>query len=1057
MSTDTGDTMTTLILDLRARIADAAASFATWFASCVALWSDGEWERHLWDCDDGPEITAALIDEWDRWVVAAGVDCADSAFVQTRETVHAVLAADSADWRAEDLPRLAVDALDSAVTAEAWLHRAIDFIERCDLAATHRAIDESRQSDLAPEAFATEVARRRVIAATDDPVFAQRGGQTLSEILAWLEAKSFGFVEAPPIVAAMCGGRVTPDGLVTVLQVEAARLRNVPGYDGGIWTPARSLPVDALVSPAVDFSDEAYNASMDEAGLESLGDDGIAFLRDRGIAPAVAAARGVQVGGGAHGLPDPGAGRYWSRAVKDHASGAGVTYLILWWHTRTGPVPQIRWLPGPRVSAAGTDDEQSHKYDFAASERDDDGRKIVGRVIDVKWFDPAQAVHVIAEGQGKVDHLATRLPGQSVIGIAGVDGGALGRGKGDLRSVADLASEFIDAVGGHDVIANARFVAVPDADVTTNRNVFEAIVGRLCASLVRRKAEVDVVLVPGTVYDPVARREVPVAPGGDGGVDDHGVVHDEHYPEDRTLTWRMIFDRGAGYLVSFDEAMRRYGRDYANTDAGRGEALADEIGSRGDRYLPATREWRVWNGRFHQIDGEGVALFRAARECARRAWGASKSDTAKVRAGNESNARMRAAIEQAKSHPAIHGSLADLQPRGFSHFWPAANGTVNLRTGGLEADVWHREHLNPFVGDVEYLPGATHPVWERFLRQTFVTKVDAPRDGVEYLRDKDGVAFEYDEAKVRMVQEYAGTWLTSRNFRLGVIFLGAGQAGLGTFVEACARVMSESVVGTLPAEALTTKFGGHNQFTTSRCPGMRLMRPSEMSERMVLDEAWWKSFTQDMEPIDVEEKGKQPRKVLVTWSFVLMTNELPALERKGRIDNSTRSRSVIVTFPRALSNAQKAAGVEFIERLSDRDVKEAILAWMVEGAVRFYAAGEVLTQTEESRRMVDAWLTKGDMYAPFIAACLAPRKADDGSSRPLTKASLYQVYCRWAEDQGWTSRVPKARFLADIQARPEFGTAKRGKTACPMTGDRVDTPARWTEWTLSNQGRKYLD
>ena len=172
-----------------------------------------------------------------------------------------------------------------------------------------------------------------------------------------------------------------------------------------------------------------------------------------------------------------------------------------------------------------------------------------------------------------------------------------------------------------------------------------------------------------------------------------------------------------------------------------------------------------------------------------------------------------------------------------------------------------------------------------------------------------------------------------------------------------------------------------------------------------------------------EAKYQMPFEFKVTHSLAITANVLP------RLDESTdgvNRRLAVLKFPyRYVPNPRAGSGERQIDTSLDvavetPEVQEAVLAWLVAGARRYYEAGQHVQAPTESMRAAKAcWLSNVDTLAGFFADMLVE---DADAMIPWTH--LYAAFADWQRENGgkaWNkatfkNRVASHRLFADMQS-----------------------------------------
>ncbi len=274
----------------------------------------------------------------------------------------------------------------------------------------------------------------------------------------------------------------------------------------------------------------------------------------------------------------------------------------------------------------------------------------------------------------------------------------------------------------------------------------------------------------------------------------------------------------------------------------------------------------------------------------------------------------------------------------------AGNGVIDLRTGDLldhdpELLMLRKTH-------VRYVKGAEHDDWTQALRA---------------FPDEDTRAW----AQVVLGTGAVGLPATTDEMYL---WLGQGANGKTTVIGACrtalggyARVVSANLLGGSTPGHPTVKM---------ELFGLRLAVVEELQEGHLLDEARVKEITGTFE-ITAYKMRQDPITFAPSHTLVVSSNHTPKV--KGT-DFGIWRRLVAVPFPFTFADTSADPGLR--ERLrSGPAQQEAVLAWIVEGATKYWEAGQqlpphtaaVTERTSEWREDADtllAWITSFFTYDP---------------------------------------------------------------------------------------------
>jgi putative DNA primase/helicase len=299
----------------------------------------------------------------------------------------------------------------------------------------------------------------------------------------------------------------------------------------------------------------------------------------------------------------------------------------------------------------------------------------------------------------------------------------------------------------------------------------------------------------------------------------------------------------------------------------------------------------------------------------------------------------------------------DLHPRLLA----CRNGTVDLRTGELvpanPADLITRGV------ELKFDPSARSDAWESFLRQIFSG----------------------DDELICYVQRLAGYAITGEvGEHVLPIFHGTGANGKSTFVTAIQNVMGEhAIVG--PKGLLVEQRHEAHEERLAVLRGRRLVVSSELEHRAVLAESLVKTMTGG-DKMSARHLYKDRFDFEPQFTIVLVTNYPP---RVAGTDEAIWRRLRLVPFNHVIPMGDRIP--DYGQLLAKRD-GEAMLAWLVQGAVEHYHAGlgesqQVITATANYRQHEDIFGQWLDERTTTIA----------GRSKV---AHLRDDWCRWADAAG---------------------------------------------------------
>jgi putative DNA primase/helicase len=413
------------------------------------------------------------------------------------------------------------------------------------------------------------------------------------------------------------------------------------------------------------------------------------------------------------------------------------------------------------------------------------------------------------------------------------------------------------------------------------------------------------------------------------------------------------------------------------------------------RYAHELGRWFVWNGSWWQED-----RLELAQELAKetidglRSWvGEARSESEFKRRARHYDASTRSGrrdglltIARTDRSVVVSVGQLDLPP----HLLACRNGTVDLRTGELQpADPGH---LITRGVELDYDPDARSETWDQFLETVF----DHNAETIAYVRTLMGYA----------VTGEVGEHLLPD-------FYGSGANGKSTFITAITGVLPDHAAIAPEGLLVEQKHDQHPE-RLAMLRGRRLVVSLELEKRAVLAEGLIKSITGG-DRISARYLYGQRFDFQPTHTVVLVTNHLP---RVRGTDEAIWRRLRVVPFTVTIPVAERIP--DFGKLLTELH-GQAILAWLVRGAVDYYRHG--LTEAEQVVQATFNYRQQEDVFAQFLTECTV-------GIRGRTKVKTLQAAWKaWAQDAG----VPIGRnqdFIEQIEAHEvEIDTYQGAKFA----------------------------
>jgi P4 family phage/plasmid primase-like protien len=321
-------------------------------------------------------------------------------------------------------------------------------------------------------------------------------------------------------------------------------------------------------------------------------------------------------------------------------------------------------------------------------------------------------------------------------------------------------------------------------------------------------------------------------------------------------------------------------------------------------------------------------------------------------------------------------------------------GVVDLRTGELRPHAASYRMMRCTAAP--YVPGATHEAWTKALQAL-------------------------NPHERAWLQRWIGCGLTGYqpddNGAATPILTGGGSNGKSVIMTGVARAFGG--YAHMGAHALLTPDGGKDLLrAAASLRGVRLCYVEELPDGVLNGNAVKQLSATPT--VKGEFKFRDEFEFTATHSLMVSANVMP------RLDEGTDAvvrRLAVLPFcyryvPNPTRRGDKLADAGLLRALETREAQAAILAWAIEGAKAYFAAGQhVLPATEGMQAAKDGWLGNIDTLAGFFTDMLV---ADEGAMIPWSH--LYAAFADWQCENGgkpWNkatfkNRVASHRLFADM-------------------------------------------
>lgn len=401
------------------------------------------------------------------------------------------------------------------------------------------------------------------------------------------------------------------------------------------------------------------------------------------------------------------------------------------------------------------------------------------------------------------------------------------------------------------------------------------------------------------------------------------------------------------------------------TDVGNAEFFAARHG-RDVRFDHRRHRWLLWRGHRWRPDTDGE-IYRLAKAAMRqRLRGATEIEDPDKRQNevrhalaSESRSRIDAMLGLARAeHPiADSGERWDVDPTVLG----VPNGVVDLRNGRLRPG--RRDDRITLTGGVEYRPDAHSELWERALRAILV--------------DDELIQF------FHLAVGYSATGDTRRD--CWFLCCGDGRNGKGTLLQPIRRALGGYALE-LPAATFDVR-AARAPYELADLPARRFVTSSESGDTIRLNHDRIKQLTGG-DPMSAANKYEKAFEFEPSCKLWLACNTKP-----GATDDTAAFWARVMLMPFAVSFVGREDR-SLRPALAQEPVHQAaVLAWIVRGAVRYYAEG-LSAPPARVRTATAAYREDSDPLAAFLTeACELRSDADVGAN------GIYEQYVRWADAQ----------------------------------------------------------
>lgn len=420
------------------------------------------------------------------------------------------------------------------------------------------------------------------------------------------------------------------------------------------------------------------------------------------------------------------------------------------------------------------------------------------------------------------------------------------------------------------------------------------------------------------------------------------------------------------------------------------------------RYCHTWKTWLVWTGTHWAIDddreidrrilhainhtvadeiAELDALISEAKSDARRDYLADRiEDLERWREKCGNDRAILHSISRAEALPAL-GIVAEQLDRA-PHLFTVANGTIDLRDGSLRTHA--RDDLITRSCPTTYRLDRFDDRWSAFLE--------------DFTGSQDDV-----EAYLQRACGYAMTGETKEDAFW--MFVGTGGNGKGTLTAAVLGALGH-YAKPIPFETFLAENATQRRWELAECSQVRLVLCEESQEGKKFNAAHLKEVTGGS-PISAARKYGHPFTYKPKFKVWMLTNFAPHANDSDRAFFRRLHMLRCESIPAKPDQTLR----EYLH--DDPAAREAVLAWMVQGARQYYERG--LCPPQSVRNAIDEYRQEQDPLAAWLQECHVT--GEEGPAIPVR--DIRRSYHAWCEANG-------TKPISDRQMRPRL--AARGVT-----------------------------
>lgn len=279
---------------------------------------------------------------------------------------------------------------------------------------------------------------------------------------------------------------------------------------------------------------------------------------------------------------------------------------------------------------------------------------------------------------------------------------------------------------------------------------------------------------------------------------------------------------------------------------------------------------------------------------------------------------------------------------------------------------------------------------------TKITRVSPSEKGMELFETFLDQITCCDKELQDYLQLVCGMGAVGRVFHENLILAyGSGRNGKSTFFNLIAKVMGD-YAGQLSSETLLSHPTKNKSPEYAELRGKRFVTVSELDEDKFLDTAMMKKLC-STDDIFAEKKYKAPFSFTPSHTIILCTNHLP---RVSMSDEGTWRRLIVVPFEAVIdSDSEVKNYAEYLYKQAGG----AVLAWIIEGAVRYLENGCRIEIPEAVKKATEQYRAENDWLNNYLSEC-----CEKGKDYEVPTGELYKNFSDYCEQTGEEKKSQQA-------------------------------------------------